>query len=159
MGRAVALACGLDWFPPEAGRIFRCVVCRNNWRPRSDSVHPLCRRNVSSSAAGPRAVAPRRLNGPRLSAFCAAVPGTTIHRTSARPTRNQPDNRNDNIGFRVASTLCARAIAITVTMGAHDKRSGPFMMTMVRARVEMGARYRGGACLGRPMGSGRRHRF
>src|SRR5215831_2659380 len=39
-----------------------------------------------SSAAGPRTLAPRRLNGPSLFAFCAAVPGTTIHRTSARPT-------------------------------------------------------------------------
>jgi Sulfatase-modifying factor enzyme 1 len=78
---------------------------------------------------------------------------------SANRGGNRPDYRNNNVGFRVASTLCAGAIAITVAMGAHDKRSGPFMMTMVGARVEMGARYHGGACLGRLMGSGRRHRF
>jgi hypothetical protein len=45
-----------------------------------------------------------------------------------------------------------------VAMGAHDKRSGPFMMITVGARVEMGARYRGCACPGRRMGSGRRRR-
>jgi hypothetical protein len=78
---------------------------------------------------------------------------------SANRNRNQPDNRNNNVGFRVASTLCAGAIAITIAMGAHDKRSGPFMMTTVGARVELGARYRGGACPGRRTGSRRRRRF
>jgi hypothetical protein len=77
---------------------------------------------------------------------------------SANRNRNHPDNRNNNVGFRVASTLCAGAIAITVTVGERNKRSGSFMMSMVGARVELGARYRGGACPGRHMGSDRRHR-
>jgi hypothetical protein len=73
--------------------------------------------------------------------------------------RNQPDNRNNNIGFRVASTLCAAAGGITVPPGGQQKRSGPFMMITVGARVEMGARYRGSACPGRRAGSGRRSRL
>jgi hypothetical protein len=67
---------------------------------------------------------------------------------SANRNWNQPDNRNNNIGFRVASTLFARADRITVLPGEHYKRSGLFMMITVGVRVEMGARYHGGACLG-----------
>jgi formylglycine-generating enzyme required for sulfatase activity len=76
---------------------------------------------------------------------------------SANRNRNQPDNRNNNVGFRVASTLCIGAGMITVSPGVqkafravHDEQVG--------VRVEMGARYRGGACLGRRTGSGRRGR-
>ena len=38
---------------------------------------------------------------------------------SANRNRNTTDNRNNNIGFRVGSTLCARAGAITVASGVH----------------------------------------
>jgi hypothetical protein len=38
---------------------------------------------------------------------------------SAYRNRNTTDNRNNNIGFRVGSTLSARAGAITVSPGAH----------------------------------------
>ena len=38
---------------------------------------------------------------------------------SANRNRNTTDNRNSNIGFRVGSTLSARADAITVASGAH----------------------------------------
>ena len=38
---------------------------------------------------------------------------------SANRNRNTTDNRNNNIGFRVGSTLSARADAITVASGAH----------------------------------------
>jgi formylglycine-generating enzyme required for sulfatase activity len=77
---------------------------------------------------------------------------------SAYRYRFHPDGRDFNVGFRVASTLCAGAGGITVPPGAYKKRSGPFMMSMVGARVEMGVRYRGSACPGRHMGSGRRSR-
>jgi formylglycine-generating enzyme required for sulfatase activity len=36
---------------------------------------------------------------------------------SAHRNRNTTDNRNNNIGFRVGLTLCARAGAITVAPG------------------------------------------
>ncbi len=36
---------------------------------------------------------------------------------SANRNRNTTDNRNNNIGFRVGRTLCARAGAITVALG------------------------------------------
>jgi hypothetical protein len=35
------------------------------------------------------------------------------------PTENIADNRNNNLGFRVGSTLSAGAGAITVAPGAH----------------------------------------
>ena len=38
---------------------------------------------------------------------------------SANRNRNTTDNRNNNIGFRLGSTLSARADAITVASGAH----------------------------------------
>ncbi|MGC2221792.1 MAG: SUMF1/EgtB/PvdO family nonheme iron enzyme, partial [Methylocella sp.] len=38
---------------------------------------------------------------------------------SANRNRNTTDNRNNNLGFRVASTLSARAGVITVAPGAH----------------------------------------
>ena len=38
---------------------------------------------------------------------------------SANRNRNTTDNRNNNIGFRLGSTLFARAGAITVAPGAH----------------------------------------
>jgi Sulfatase-modifying factor enzyme 1 len=38
---------------------------------------------------------------------------------SANRNRNTTDNRNNNLGFRVGSTLFARAGAITVAPGAH----------------------------------------
>jgi formylglycine-generating enzyme required for sulfatase activity len=38
---------------------------------------------------------------------------------SANRNRNTTDNRNNNIGFRVGSTLSARADTITVVSGAH----------------------------------------
>ena len=38
---------------------------------------------------------------------------------SANRNRNTTDNRNNNIGFRVGSTLSARADAIMVASGAH----------------------------------------
>jgi hypothetical protein len=38
---------------------------------------------------------------------------------SANRNRNTTDNRNNNIGFRVGSTLSARAGAITVASGEH----------------------------------------
>jgi hypothetical protein len=38
---------------------------------------------------------------------------------SANRNRNTTDNRNNNLGFRVGSTLSARAGAITVAPGAH----------------------------------------
>ena len=51
---------------------------------------------------------------------------------SANRNRNTPTNRNNNLGFRVASTphpRPARAGAITVAPGAHERRSGPFLMS------------------------------
>jgi hypothetical protein len=36
---------------------------------------------------------------------------------SANRNRNHPDNRNSNVGFQVASTLCAGAVAIKVATG------------------------------------------
>jgi len=38
---------------------------------------------------------------------------------TANRNRNTTDNRNNNLGFRVGSTLSARAGAITVALGAH----------------------------------------
>jgi RNA-directed DNA polymerase len=38
---------------------------------------------------------------------------------TANRNRNTTDNRNNNLGFRVGSTLSARASAITVALGAH----------------------------------------
>ena len=38
---------------------------------------------------------------------------------TANRNRNTTDNRNNNLGFRVGSTLSARASAITVAPGAH----------------------------------------
>ena len=38
---------------------------------------------------------------------------------SANRNRNTTDNRNNNLGFRVGSTLFARAGAITVAPGEH----------------------------------------
>ncbi|MGO8953896.1 MAG: SUMF1/EgtB/PvdO family nonheme iron enzyme, partial [Rhodomicrobium sp.] len=38
---------------------------------------------------------------------------------SASRNRNTPDNRNNNIGFRVGSTLSARAGATKVSPGEH----------------------------------------
>ena len=38
---------------------------------------------------------------------------------SANRNRNQPDNRNNNLGFRLASTIFARAEGITVPSGVH----------------------------------------
>lgn len=38
---------------------------------------------------------------------------------SANRNRNQPDNRNNNFGFRLASTIFARADGFTDLSGAH----------------------------------------
>jgi hypothetical protein len=38
---------------------------------------------------------------------------------TANRNRNTTDNRNNNLGFRVGSTLSARASAIRVALGAH----------------------------------------
>jgi formylglycine-generating enzyme required for sulfatase activity len=78
---------------------------------------------------------------------------------SANRSRAQPGDRNNNIGFRVASTLCAGAGGTTVPPGGLQKRSGPFMMIMVGVRVAMDVRYLGRACPGRRMSSDRRRRF
>ena len=56
---------------------------------------------------------------------------------SACRVGNLPGGRINDAGFRVASTLCAGAGGITVLLGVLKKRSGPFMMMMVGARVEM----------------------
>jgi formylglycine-generating enzyme required for sulfatase activity len=38
---------------------------------------------------------------------------------SANRNRNTTDNRNNNLGFRLGSTLSARASAIRIALGAH----------------------------------------
>ena len=48
---------------------------------------------------------------------------------SANRNRNTTDNRNNNNGFRVGSTLSAGAGAITVAPGALLERPGPSMMS------------------------------
>jgi len=69
-----------------------------------------------SSAAGPRtrcAPAPERPQSFRV--LRGGSWNNHPHNLrSANRNRNQPDNRNNNVGFRVASTLCAGAFGITV---------------------------------------------
>ncbi len=58
---------------------------------------------------------------------------------SANRNRNTTDNRNNNLGFRVARTLPAGADAITVAAGER-KRPGPSMMSVVGAAAAPDAR-------------------
>jgi hypothetical protein len=48
---------------------------------------------------------------------------------SANRNRNNPDNRNNNIGFRVASTLTARVFAFTDAGREQRVRPEPAMMS------------------------------
>ena len=97
------------------------------------------------------AITPEAWTAPCRRVVAAAVPGTTIHRTAdpRTATGTPPDNRNNNLGFRVGTVrFAARAGAYHGRIGQCTERPGPSMMSTVGARVEMGARYRGGACLG-----------
>jgi hypothetical protein len=112
----------------------------------------------SSGAAGlirPIALKPGR---PLVAVSSAAVPGTTLHRTSARPTATgTPPTTGTTIWV---SGLGARFLPEPARSRSRRastiKRPGPSMMSTVGARVEMGARYHGGACLGSLVGDRRR---
>ena len=84
---------------------------------------------------------------PLLAVSSAAVPGTTIHRTCARPTAiGTPPATGATTGdFRLARTPFAGAVGIMVPAGVH--------LTFTPVHDEHGwgrggARYRSGACLG-----------
>ena len=70
-------------------------------------------------------------------ALCALI-GPILERSllddsSANRNRNASDNRNDNIGFRVASTLPCRSAWAQGVARRAGKRPGPAMMSEVRA--------------------------
>jgi hypothetical protein len=66
---------------------------------------------------------------------------------SANRNRTTPDNRNNNLGFRVSSTLFAGAGAVTAAPGAHQ------------ASRAVHEEHEGGARPGRRMSFGGRRRF
>jgi hypothetical protein len=90
----------------------------------------------------------------------AAVRGTTIHRTSARltATGTPPTTGTTTTGSGWGARFPPEP-ARSRSRRARNKRPGPSMMSTVGVRVEMGARYRGGAYLGSRVGDRRRRLF
>jgi formylglycine-generating enzyme required for sulfatase activity len=79
-----------------------------------------------SSAAGPRtrcAPAPERLKSLRVLRG-GSWNNNPENLSSANRNRNQPENRNNNVGLRVASTLCVGAGGITVSSGVQKSVQG-----------------------------------
>lgn len=147
---------GVQAGPPKVGRIFQCAVADAAGQAGRLGTCMASEDHISS-ACGPRSrFRPAAWTAPYLRVLRGGFWNNNPQNLrSANRNRNQPDNRSNNVGFRVASTLCARAGGTTVPSGAHGKRSGPFMVTTVGARVAMGVQYHGGACLGRRLGSDR----
>ena len=100
---------------------------------------------------------PLKPGRPLVAVSSAAVPGTTIHRTSARPTATgTPPTTGTTISASGSGVRFSPEPARSRSRRARTKRPGPSMMSTVGARVEMGARYHGGACLGSLVGDRRR---
>ena len=87
----------------------------------------------------------------------AAVPGAAVHRPFARPTAlgSPPSAASTALGS-VPGGRFPPEPARSRLHRACTKRPGLSIMSMVGARVEMGARYHGGACVGSLVGDRRR---
>jgi hypothetical protein len=113
-------------FPPEAGAIFFRASLLKQMVPPARLGPSSAPEERMSSAVGPRihcAPAPERPPSLRVLRG-GSWNNNPQNLRSANRNRNQPDNRNNNIGFRVASTLYAGADGITVPPGEQKSVQG-----------------------------------
>jgi hypothetical protein len=113
----------------------------------------------SSGAAGLTLPQPLKPGRPLVAVSFAAVPGTTIHRTSARPTATgtPPTTGTTTTDFGSGARFPPEP-ARSRSHRVSTKRPGPFMMSTVGAEGAC-ARYHGGACLGSLVSDRRRRLF
>ena len=85
----------------------------------------------------------------QVAVWFGAVPGTTIQATSARPAASGTLPAAGATAWASGSAgRLTPELARSRSRRARTKRPEPSMMSTVGARVEMGVRYHGGACLG-----------
>jgi len=102
---------------------------------------------------------PLKPGRPLVAVSSAAVPGTTIHRTSARPTATgTPPTTGTTTTASVSGARFQPEPGRSRSHRARPKRPGPSMMSADAAAYQVGvdAHDHGGACLGRRTGSDRR---
>jgi Sulfatase-modifying factor enzyme 1 len=114
---------------------------RGSLTPRMP-IHGACAARSSQTAGSPR----RPTDEGSLAAPCRRVlrGGSWNNKPenlrSANRNRNNTDNRNNNIGFRVASTPSCRSFCVHGRAGRAEVRPGWVMMSRLRALPKPGRR-------------------